>query len=114
VSAIYAEFKRVDNAQVRRERDGRRGRELASLLAAGLPVAMALLAYTGLHLETVRIGYKIERQRAEFEPLAEIAAQNHLRIDTTRQREYLVTEIDDALEHLLHRMPCEHRNSGAR
>jgi nitroreductase len=66
VSAIYAEFKRVDNAQVRRERDGRRGRELASLLAAGLPVAMALLAYTGLHLETVRIGYKIERQRAEF------------------------------------------------
>jgi aminoglycoside phosphotransferase family enzyme/predicted kinase len=54
-----------------------------------------------------------ERQRAEFEPLGEIAAQNHLRIDTTLQREYLAAEIDDALEHLLHRMPCEDSNSGA-
>ncbi len=54
-----------------------------------------------------------QRQRAEFEPLREIAAQNHLRIDTTRQREYLAAEIDDALEHLLHRVPGEHRNSGA-
>ena len=55
-----------------------------------------------------------ERQRAEFEPLGEIAAQNHLRIDTTRPREYLAAEIDDALERLLHRMLCEHSDSGAR
>jgi len=54
-----------------------------------------------------------ERQRAEFEPIGEIAPQNHVRIDTNRQREYLVTEIDDALERLLHRVPCEHRSSGA-
>jgi aminoglycoside phosphotransferase family enzyme/adenylate kinase family enzyme len=55
-----------------------------------------------------------QRQRAEFEPLGEIAARNHLRIDTTRPRECLVTEIDDALEPLLHRTPCEPGNSGAR
>ncbi len=55
-----------------------------------------------------------ERQRAEFEPLGEIAAQNRLRIDTTRPREYLAAEIDAALERLLHRMPCEHSDSGAR
>jgi aminoglycoside phosphotransferase family enzyme/predicted kinase len=55
-----------------------------------------------------------QRQRAEFEPLGEIAARNHLRIDTTRPRECLVTEIDDALELLLHRAPGEPGNSGAR
>lgn len=54
-----------------------------------------------------------ERQRAEFEPLAEIAAQNHLRIDTTREREHLATEIDDALERLRDRMSWEHGNPGA-
>jgi hypothetical protein len=41
-----------------------------------------------------------QRQRAEFEPIREIPPQNHLRIDTTRQRECLVAEIDDALERL--------------
>ncbi len=55
-----------------------------------------------------------QRQRAEFEPLGEIAARNHLRIDTTRPRECLATEIDDALEPLLHRAPCEPGNSGSR
>jgi aminoglycoside phosphotransferase family enzyme/predicted kinase len=52
-----------------------------------------------------------ERQRAEFEPIREIPPRNHLRIDTTRQREYLVAEIEDALEHLPHPMSYEHRNS---
>lgn len=41
-----------------------------------------------------------KRQRAEFEPLTGIAPQNRLRIDTTRPRESLATEIDDALERL--------------
>ncbi len=54
-----------------------------------------------------------ERQRAEFEPMSEIAAQNHLRIDTTQERESLVTKVDNALEQLLPRIPCEQRNSGA-
>ena len=40
------------------------------------------------------------RQRAEFEPISEIPPRNHLRIDTTREREHLVAEIEDALEHL--------------
>ena len=71
MSALYAEFKRVDNAQVRRERDGRRGRELGVFLAVGLPIAMALLAYTGVHLETVRLGYSIERSRREVARLEE-------------------------------------------
>jgi aminoglycoside phosphotransferase family enzyme/predicted kinase len=40
------------------------------------------------------------RQRAQFEPIREIPPRNHLRIDTTRQREDLVGEIEDALERL--------------
>ncbi len=71
MSALYAEFKRVDNARVSRERDGRRGRELVSFLAAGLPVAFALLAYTGLHLQTIQAGYQIEQSRQKAARLQE-------------------------------------------
>jgi aminoglycoside phosphotransferase family enzyme/predicted kinase len=38
------------------------------------------------------------RQRAEFEPIREIPARNHLRIDTTGECEYIVGEIENALE----------------
>ena len=41
-----------------------------------------------------------KRQRAEFEPIGEIPARNHLRIDTTARSEQLVAEIEDALERL--------------
>jgi predicted kinase len=36
-------------------------------------------------------------QRAEFEPIREIPSRNHLRMDTARQREQLVGEIEEAL-----------------
>jgi aminoglycoside phosphotransferase family enzyme/predicted kinase len=39
-------------------------------------------------------------QRAEFEPIREIPHRNHLRMDTTRQREQLVGEIEAALARL--------------
>ena len=59
-TAYYAQAKRVQNAHLTRERDRRRGRELATLLLAGLPVACALLVYAALHIETVRVGYARE------------------------------------------------------
>lgn len=71
MSTLYAEFKRVDNARVSRERDGRRGRELVSFLAAGLPVVLALLAYTGFHVQTVQVGYQIEQSRQRVKLLQE-------------------------------------------
>src|SRR5208337_11679 len=37
-------------------------------------------------------------QRAEFELIHEIPPRNHLRLDTTRERERLVAEIEDALD----------------
>ncbi len=42
-----------------------------------------------------------KKQRAEFEPIREIPPRNLLRIDTTRQREHLVAEIEQALERLV-------------
>ncbi|HTO75869.1 MAG TPA: hypothetical protein VMQ61_07315 [Thermoanaerobaculia bacterium] len=59
-SAAYAQAKRVENLHLTRERDRRRGRELATFLLVGLPVACVLLAYAALHIETVRVGYARE------------------------------------------------------
>ena len=71
MSASYAQFKRVENTRVSRERDGRRGRELASLIGAVVPIALALLAYTGLHLQTVQTGYAVDRDRRAVTRLLE-------------------------------------------
>ena len=56
----YAQSKRIQNLHLTRERDRRRGRELATFLLAGLPVACAFLLYAALHVETVRVGYARE------------------------------------------------------
>jgi hypothetical protein len=61
MSAVaYAQSKRVENLHLTRERDRRRGRELATYLLAGLPMACALLVCAFLHVETVRVGYARE------------------------------------------------------
>ena len=88
MSSVYAEFKRVENSRVARERDGRRGKELLALLAAVLPVAVALLAYTGLHLQTVQVGYEIDRGRRTVARLQEERQKLILRLaaDTNPER----------------------------
>ena len=63
MSTAYSQTKRVENLHLTRERDRRRGRELATFLLAGLPVACALLAYAALHIETVRVGYLREARQ---------------------------------------------------
>jgi len=72
VSAVaYARSKRVENLHLTRERDRRRGRELATFLLAGLPVACALFVCAALHVETVRIGYARETRLKLFSRLDE-------------------------------------------
>jgi cell division protein FtsL len=56
----YARSKRIENLRVTRERDRQRGRELATLAAATVPIACALFVYAALHIETVRVGYQHE------------------------------------------------------
>ena len=63
MSTTYAQSKRVQNLHLTRERDRRRGRELATFLLAGLPIACALLVYAALHIETVRVGYLREARQ---------------------------------------------------
>ena len=67
----YAHSKRVLNLYLTRERDRRRGRELATFLLAGLPIACALLLYAALHVETVRVGYAREAREKRVAELAE-------------------------------------------
>ena len=68
MSTAYAQAKRVQNHHLTRERDRRRGRELATFLLAGLPIAVSLLGYAALHIETVRVGYTREaRQKSMLE-----------------------------------------------
>ena len=82
MSTLYAQSKRVENLHLTRERDRRRGRELATFLLAGLPVACALLAYAALHIETVRVGYLRE---ARQKTMAELTEENRrLRADLGR------------------------------
>jgi cell division protein FtsL len=71
MSTVYAQTKRVENLHLTRERDRRRGRELATLLLAGLPIACALLAYAALHIETVRVGYIREARQKQVAVLNE-------------------------------------------
>ena len=74
MSAVgYAQSKRVENLHLTRERDRRRGRELATYLLAGLPMACALLVFSFLHVETVRVGYARE---ARLKLLAELDGEN--------------------------------------
>lgn len=70
-SLHYAQSKRVQNLHLTRERDRRRGRELATFLLAGLPIATALLVYAALHIETVRVGYVREARAKAFAELTE-------------------------------------------
>jgi cell division protein FtsL len=71
VSSSYAQVKRVQNLHLTRERDRRRGRELATYLLAGLPVACALLGFAALHIETVRVGYLREARQKTMTELTE-------------------------------------------
>ncbi len=78
-SVHYVQSKRVQNLNLTRERDRRRGRELATFLLAGLPVATALVVYVALHIETVRVGY-IREARAKV--VAQLTEENRrLRAD---------------------------------
>ena len=71
MSTTYAQTKRVENLHLTRERDRRRGRELATFLLAGLPIACALLGYAALHIETVRVGYLREARQKTVTQLTE-------------------------------------------
>ncbi len=67
----YVHTRPVDNAYLVRERDRRRWRELAVILAVVLPLAAVFLAYTWIHLEVIETGYRIGQLEHQLEELVE-------------------------------------------
>ena len=63
----YAFTRPVANSYLVRERDRRLARELALVLLVVLCLGGGLLAYTGIHLEVTRTGYRIDRLERELE-----------------------------------------------
>ncbi len=57
----YAVRRPILNTYLVRERDRRRLRELALLLAVVLPVSLCALGYVRLHLDVLRTGYEVDR-----------------------------------------------------
>jgi 4-amino-4-deoxy-L-arabinose transferase-like glycosyltransferase len=74
----YAVRRPVVNAYLVRQRDRRRLRELVAVVAAVLPLAAALLGYTWLQLETLRVGYRVEALEQRAHKLAQIERQLRL------------------------------------
>lgn len=62
----YAFTRPVANTYLVRERDRRRIRELALVLLVVVCLGGALLAYTWIHLEVTRTGYRIDKLEREL------------------------------------------------
>jgi cell division protein FtsL len=63
----YAFTRPVANSYLVRERDRRLLRELLMVLLVVLCLGGGLLAYTGIHLEVTRTGYRIDKLERELE-----------------------------------------------
>lgn len=68
---MYAVRRPIDNVYLVRERDRRRTRELLALSLAALPPMAVLFAAIWANLETVRLGYQLERVEKQREVLLE-------------------------------------------
>ncbi len=67
----YAIHRPVENAYLVRERDRRLIRELLGVVALVLVLGGGLLAYTWVHIEIVRTGYRIDKREKELNRLLE-------------------------------------------
>ncbi len=67
----YAIHRQVENTYLVRERDRRLGRELLGVVAIVLVLGLGLLAYTWVHVEIVRTGYRIDDREKELHGLLE-------------------------------------------
>jgi len=78
VPGAYTVRRPVVNAYLVRQRDRRRLRELGGVVAVVILLGAALLAYTWLQLETLRVGYRIEDLEREAHRLAQVERQLRL------------------------------------
>lgn len=74
----YAIHRPVENSYLVRQRDRRILRELARVVGIVLALGSVLLAYTWLHVETLRAGYRIEKLERQLGELHERERQLRL------------------------------------
>jgi cell division protein FtsL len=74
----YAFHRPVANSYLVRERDRRLARELALVLLVVLLLGGGLLAYTWIHLEALRTGYRIDLLERQLRDLAQVERQLQL------------------------------------
>ncbi len=79
---LYAIHRPVENAYLVRERDRRLIRELLGVVALVLVLGGGLLAYTWVHVEIVRAGYRIDQREKELNGLLE--EERHRRLEAAR------------------------------
>lgn len=78
MKTAYAIHRPVENSYLVRERDRRIMRELLRVAGIVLALGSVLLAYTWLHVETLRAGYRIEGLERQLEGLRERERQLRL------------------------------------
>jgi cell division protein FtsL len=74
----YAFRRPVLNSYLVRERDRRRARELGLVLLVVVVLGGGLLAYTWLHLEALRTGYRLDLLDRQLRELAQIERELQL------------------------------------
>ena len=78
---MYAVKRPIENAHITRERDRRRFRELAAVLALGVPVGLLLLLFTWQNLEVIRLGRDLTRLQQTERELLDLNRKMRLEIE---------------------------------
>jgi cell division protein FtsB len=89
VQRLYAIHRPVENAYLVRERDRRLIRELMGVVAVVLVLGGGLLAYTWVHIEIVRTGYRIDQREKELHGLREDERRRRLEVARLRRPELI-------------------------
>lgn len=76
--STYAFRRPVRNSYLVRERDRRLARELALVMLVVVLLGGGLLAYTWIHLEALRTGYRIDQFERSLRELAQVERQLQL------------------------------------
>jgi cell division protein FtsL len=76
--STYAFRRPVRNSYLVRERDRRLARELALVLLVVVLLGGGLLAYTWIHLEALRTGYRIDQLERQLREQAQVERQLQL------------------------------------
>lgn len=79
----YAVRRPVENTYLVRQRDRRRLGELLTVFAAVVMLGGGLLAYTWMHIELLRTGYRIDNLEKELHQLVE--QERRLRLEAAYQ-----------------------------